>query len=81
MVSTYLLFDYFVCFDFLSSYICPSENEMYLNEMVKYRILTRCAVSCKSEDAELAYWAVALLHEFAIHSKYSYNVETEIFRE
>ena len=45
------------------------DTTLYINEIAKQKILVPMVVSCKSEDVEIAFWAVALLHEFAVHSK------------
>ncbi|XP_072025162.1 uncharacterized protein [Amphiura filiformis] len=70
-----------LCFQILVILLnTPGLNvEVFLKQIATQRVLIRAAVSCKSDDGELAYWAIALLHEFAIHSNTKHYLYTMPF--
>ncbi|XP_071492443.1 uncharacterized protein [Diadema antillarum] len=61
-----------ICFQLLVTMINAQNSDatVYIHEIARQRIIVPMVVSTKSEDVEISFWAVALLHEFAVHHVY-----------
>ena len=48
---------------------CVIDATLFIHEIAQQDALVPMVVSTKSDDVEVSFWSVALLHEFAVHSK------------
>nr|XP_054765634.1 uncharacterized protein LOC129272528 [Lytechinus pictus] len=59
-----------ICYQLLVTLINAqsTDSSVLIREIGKQDILIPMVVSTKSEDVEVSFWSVALLHEFAVHN-------------
>lgn len=61
-----------ICYQLLVTMINAQSIDatIYIHAIAKADVLVPMVVSTKSDDVEVSFWSVALLHEFAVHNVY-----------